>query len=574
MLLFTRLDRPIPKLLLLFVLTLVSVATVSFPIWENGDIAIKWLVAKAWASFEFPPFSPVHHVLRWGINVPASAFIFLFGDSPRSYLALNYLVFSLATVLLFRLVWFTTTLWVALVILAIWLLNPFVYLVASNLMPELYQIFYLIVALTVLRSAYVRNSRVLYALGIVVLFFMYGAKETDVFFMPGLAIYELVRRQYVNFIIMAAVYSGLLLVETAVIDLIFRSDGILLGRIELLLTGIHASGMRTHAHFGDYTPIDMFRRWWFLGAAKFERLEYYSKVLYFMFFGLSLCYLIVRRRATTSRLSEESRDTAIERLLQTTIAAGLSFAVCVTFFVISLRPFTLGLTLEDRYLWVLLVPTLLVLAHFLYTLRAFLPRLPLSWIDTSRARVARWLKGHPGLHRRAFVIVVTGIIVASTMERFAIDYAFTQIRRVGAARAYWFPQANAYYDSSIREHLEAGCTLIFATKRTAWSAMVFGLPFGYFTDASGALPLNLDGVRTNSGATLRGWKPDVEDWEGLRHKLHVYPTRRRDGREVWELYALRLEGGSTRDCDGSKGYYLGQLDLHPRDQAVTLKGSR
>jgi hypothetical protein len=166
----------------------------------------------------------------------------------------------------------------------------------------------------------VRNSRVLYALGIVVLFFMYGAKETDVFFMPGLAIYELVRRQYVNFIIMAAVYSGLLLVETAVIDLIFRSDGILLGRIELLLTGIHASGMRTHAHFGDYTPIDMFRRWWFLGAAKFERLEYYSKVLYFMFFGLSLCYLIVRRRATTSRLSEESRDTAIERLLQTTMS--------------------------------------------------------------------------------------------------------------------------------------------------------------------------------------------------------------------------------------------------------------
>jgi hypothetical protein len=66
---------------------------------------LKWLAIKACPSVHFPSLPANHHNLRWAIDFPATLFAFLFGDSPRGvYLTFNYLVFSLATARLYRLV--------------------------------------------------------------------------------------------------------------------------------------------------------------------------------------------------------------------------------------------------------------------------------------------------------------------------------------------------------------------------------------------------------------------------------------------------------------------------------------
>lgn len=116
--------------ILVAILAFVSVAIASATIEDNGDIEYKWLAAKAWASFDFPSLPANHHNLRWGINIPTTLFIFLFGDSPRSYLTLNFLVFSLGTAGLYQLARSMTSARTAVVILAIWLLNPTVFWLA------------------------------------------------------------------------------------------------------------------------------------------------------------------------------------------------------------------------------------------------------------------------------------------------------------------------------------------------------------------------------------------------------------------------------------------------------------
>src|SRR5262249_16034155 len=82
---------------LVALLTFLSVLIISAIISENEDVEFKFYAIKAWAAGDFPQFPANHHNLRWAINVPTVCWVFLFGDSPVSYLVLNYLVFSLPT---------------------------------------------------------------------------------------------------------------------------------------------------------------------------------------------------------------------------------------------------------------------------------------------------------------------------------------------------------------------------------------------------------------------------------------------------------------------------------------------
>jgi len=84
----------------------------------------------------------------------------------------------------------------AVVILAIWLLNPTVFWLASNLMPEVFGILFLVADLMLLRSAYLSGSRLIYGVSILFFVLAYGAKETNLFFMPGLVLYELLRKRF------------------------------------------------------------------------------------------------------------------------------------------------------------------------------------------------------------------------------------------------------------------------------------------------------------------------------------------------------------------------------------------
>jgi len=555
---------------LVLVLSFVSIAIASATIWENGDIEEKWLAIKAWTAFDIPNFPASQHNLRWGINFLAMPFVFLFGDSPRTYLAFNYLIFSLTTAGLFRLVRDMTSPLTAAAILAVWFLNPIVYFVSSNLMPELFGLFYLVFALIVLRAAYLSGSRWTYGWSIFLFFLMYGAKETNAFFMPGLALYELLKKRYTNLLIIIAVYWGCLALETGITDFVLRGQGVLFGRAQAILHGEFAIDMQRN--FSHYVPIDILRRWWFNAYTNLDRLGYFSQVLYFVFFGQSAWYLgsmLVHHPRWSQRSDKEPEAD----FLLSVISIGLSFAFCTTFFIVSLHPFMLGQPLNDRYLWVLLIPTLLLLS-----------RLP----DMVTARWGATV-AHPGPARKAWrqlvsqarawvgelemPLLLVAIIVAGTISRIGIDHALVNIRRVGYAQPYSFLSVNEYY-GSIRQRLTDGCTLVFATPRAAWSALLYAFPYRYFPEPERLYKLDLDQLHTRDGYVVHGWQPSANDWAGLAQKLYVLPYERPEGL-VWEIYAIRFESGSGRRCDNA--YYLGHVDIHPRDQQlgdrVDVKGS-
>jgi hypothetical protein len=561
---------------LVAILSFVSVACVSATIWENGDIEEKWLAIKAWAAFDFPDLPASQHNLRWGINFLSTFFVSIFGDSPRSYLALNYLVFSLATAGLYRLARDMTSSLAATAILAIWFLNPIVYFLSSNLMPEVFGVFYLVMALMVLRASYISGSRWTYAFSILIFFLMYGAKETNAFFMPGLALYELIRKKYANVLIIIGVYFGCLALETGVIDFLLRGHGILFGRAQAIMHG--EFGVDMQRNFSSYTPVDMFRRWWFNATTNLDRLGYFSQVLYFVFFGQSAWYLYSfwlcragRGQRVVGALSpQESREADF---LLSVVSVGLSFAFCTTFFVISLNPFMLGQPLSDRYLWVLLVPTLLLLSHLLFNLIArFGERVTL--VAKARGAVGRLDSQARGwVGELSIALIICAIIGLGTVSRSWIDSALVNIRRSGYARPYSFLGVDEYY-GSIRQRLVDGCTLVFATQRAAWSALIYAFPYRYFREPVQLYKLELDQLHTQDGNVIQGWQPDVKDWAGLSEKLYVLPYVRPEGL-VWEIYAIRFEPGSARRCD--KAYYLGHVDLQARDQElgerVNFKGS-
>jgi hypothetical protein len=552
---------------LVAILSFVSVAIVSAIIWENADIEQKWMAIKAWSAFDFPSLPASQHNLRWGVNFLATLFVFLFGDSPRAYLTFNYLVFSLATAGLYRLVRDMTSALTGAAILAIWFLNPIVYFLAPNLMPELFGIFYLVVALIALRSSYHSGSRWIYAWSIFWFFLMYGAKETNIFLMPGLALCEFLRKKYASVLIIIIAFGVGLALETAIVDLFLRGHGILFGRAQAILHGEFALDMQHN--FANYTPIDMFRRWWFTAKTNLDRLGYFSQVLYFVFFGQSVWYLCSTRlgRSPSSQNVVSARpplEAHESEFLLSVVSIGLSFAFCTTFFVTSLHPFILGQPLSDRYLWVLLVPTLLLLSHYLHApIARFCERAPQATkadgaINRPDSQTRAWVS------ERSIALILIAIIVLGTASRVGIDSAWVSIRRSGYVRPYSFFDVNDYY-GSIRQRLLNGCTLIFATRRAAWSALIYAFPYRYFREPEQLYKMELDQLHTQDGSVVRGWQPNSEDWKGLSQKPYVAPYDRPEGL-VWEIYAIRFERGSSRSCD--KAYYLGHVDIHARDQEL------
>jgi len=541
-------------------LSFISVVIISAIISENEDVEFKFYAIKAWAAGDFPSFPANHHNLRWAINLPAVLWVALFGDSPASYLTFNYLIFALCTAGMFWLGRTLTSAGIALVILALWFLNPVVYSLAPLLMPELFSIFYLILGLILLYCAYADSSRTTYAWSMLALFFMYGAKETNLFFMPGLALFELARRNYQRLAIMIAVFGGGLLVETLVVDFLLRDQSILFGRSEAIVRGPHVAEM--YKIFSYYTLADVPRRWWFTGATLLDRLSYISKAIYLAFFAAS-AWLIWRKfsaapdgKGGRASLGAPSGD-AVTETIDATVALGLSFAFITTFFIISWHPFVLGQPLVDRYLWVLLVPSILVVGFVLYV--------ALEVQDSAFARSSRianfarhWLTWTN--QRRVTPVLIIAIIVVGTLSRLAMDAGIVSKRREGHSEPYTIFGANAYYRTSVREPLVNGCTVIFANRRAAWSGLIFAFPYRFFSPPEQLYRWELNGLKIAGGGTVHGAEANDSAWGGLSE------IRVALGHGMDTPYAVQFAGPSVPRC--TKANYVGHLDVHPRDQAL------
>lgn len=544
----------------IFLAVLVSVMLISTRVYENEDVEYKWAAVAAWAHGDFPAYEFNHHNLRWGMNGIGVVWVALFGESPISYLTLNYVVFSVSTAGMYWLARSMFSRGEAMIVMAIWLLNPVLYRLPSNFMPELYGQFYLILALVLMRLAYIRNSRALYACSMMALFCLYGAKETNVFFMPGLALWELMRRRFDNLAIMVGVFVVGLGIETAIVNWAGQSQSLVLGRLEALAHGKHVKEMEA---IFPATPADILGRWSLHAAKYIERNEMWnselpSKLLYLLFFVLAPALAVLGWRRARARSGAPAAGGAISSLRAidpfafAVIAMGLSFAFCTTFFILSLDPFITGQPLVDRYLWILLTPVLLTIGAAIVVLRQWLDVRP-GWLQGKLAKAGSGLSAVFGWIDRRAMLVFAIVMVASTGLRFYVDGKIVE-RRNNAEQPYAYFDANAFFKRSIRSPLEAGCTLVFVTPKASWSAMIFGFPYGTFTDPAQLYAEKLDGLKTYDGATLRTWPVTTSEMPGLEGRMHVKGA---------DLTAVRLE--SAAKCD--RVYYLGHLDI-PADQQI------
>lgn len=537
-------------------LALISAMLVSTSIWENGDIEEKWWAVSAWADGAFPNFSPNHHNMRWAITFPAVVWVRLFGDGALSYLLLNHIVFALTTAGLYALIRSVTSPLTAAIMLGVWLVNPVVYSLPSNLMPEVWSLAYLVGALLLLQRAYATDSRWLYAAAIALMFCCYGAKETNIFLMPGLGLYEIFRRRWINVALICGVFGALLLVETIAINLILSDLNLWFGRAQAIMQAGHMDEMSTE---WLYRPIDLILRWGFVAETNFDRLEFYAKAIYLAFFAVTAVKAwswIKARTLLPPPGAIGPGDAPGGAVISAGWAMGLAFAFCTTFFIISLDPMVLGQPLNDRYLWVLLAPAYLVLAAVLH-----------YWLGRAADAKGGVLGIVGGLKRlaeplsagRVALLSLAVIAGLCTLVRWPIEIAAIEIRRRGFDQPYTFFSAQSYFDQA-RAHLTEGCTLVFPRIRPAQTVLVHAYSHGELEPAEQVLTIyngRLDGLQVE-GRTLRVWEVPRSDWPSLEGKLYAELEL-----PDFRPYAIRLEGGQ---CD--RAYWLGQADMHPRDQLI------
>jgi len=242
--------------------------------------------------------------------------------------------------------------------------------------------------------------------------------------MPGLVLYELLRKRFDRVVLITVVFGGCLIFETLIVDILLREHGVLLGRLEVISHGANVANMRDE--FSSLTPVDMFRRWWFIATSNLDRLGYYSKLLYFVFFSQCAWYLgsLVREAGGKTSSPVLKVGAPEQEFVFAVLSLGLSFAVCTTFFVISLHPFTMGEPLFDRYLWVLLVPAMLLLTQLLDgRVARICERLAAILTGNGSAHRARsWLAQH------SIELSIVAIVVLGTFSRLLIEGELVSVR--------------------------------------------------------------------------------------------------------------------------------------------------
>lgn len=532
-------------------LALASVCLVSTGIWENGDIELKWWAVKAWANGIFPDFHANHHNLRWGITLPAVAWVFAVGESAVSYLLLNHVVFALTTACLYALIRQLTSPLTAALALAVWLINPVVYSLPSNLMPEVYSMIYPVAALLFLHHANTSGSRWSYAWAVVMMFLAYGAKETNIFFMPGWGLYEILRRRWLNVGMIVGVFGACLLVETLVVNAVLSESDILFGRAQAIMQAGHLDEMTNE---WPYQFVDLLTRWWFIAETNFDRLEYAPKLLYWGFFILTAWKAWQWIRARTLAPPPGPLPEAAGETVAVTWAMGLSFAFFTTFFILSLDPLILGQPLNDRYLWPLLVQATIVLSVPLHVLVQHLR----GATSGPQGILGGALRFAEPLTIGRWALVSLALIAAfATLTRWPIEIAAMKIRRQGFDHPYTVFTANDYY-ANARDQLMRGCTLVFPRPRPAQTILVHTFRFREIEPTLALYDQQLDGLVVD-GHRLRAWAVPRAEWDAMDGKLYHAPED-----PGYRPTAIRLEGMPA--CD--EAYFYGNADLAPQDQRM------
>jgi hypothetical protein len=187
---------------------------------------------------------------------------------------------------------------------------------------------------------------------VIALYTMGASRITHYFFLPGLGLVLLIRREYRFLLALVIGFPLMYALETLYFQLLTDGNFPLLGRfLYLLERPTLVSSQRDNT--SGLRFIDLFVKRW-------GELNYPARFSYFAFFLAGPVYLIWDRLSGRFVGGEAHSDEGIWRgMMQAFVAMGLSFALMNTFFVNSLDPLSVAIAFIDRYL-----AGLLPIAHF------------------------------------------------------------------------------------------------------------------------------------------------------------------------------------------------------------------
>ncbi len=327
----------------------------------GGDAAGKWNLARDVSQGIFDAFNRTevvsHHFLRWGTWVVPTILIFAFSDDLFFYYLSTALPSTLAAMIF---IWIAFR-WIgpmaAVVFALIWSLDPQLYTATFELLPTGAALLPLSLIVFLLMRATQQATNVMYlscALAGLV-FWMYGAKETNLFFLPGVLAALIYLKGWRGFLYFSGSFLTLYAAETAVFMILSDTMDIG-GRVQALLSSKapHLNKMKTvQSLISEQTALwdaGIISRWY---SVQPYHLPIYLGALPLFFYG-ALRHL---------------RRTDPKPGLQVLCLVALSFVLLTSFFIVSLSPVRLGQPIRARYLAILLPLCYLVLLFFLAQLR-------------------------------------------------------------------------------------------------------------------------------------------------------------------------------------------------------------
>ena len=313
------------------------------------------MLARDFANFDLSTFELAnHHHLRWGSWIVPFFFNIIFGDGIEIYYYSTIVPSTLAGLLFvylcskrFGFVW-------ALVFLALWFTDKQLNRGTFQLLPTgqgLLPLALMGYLLLQLPGSKPTNKRYL-TLILCCWFWMYGVKETNLFFTPGILFYVYFNGGFraVRFLLLGML--GLYAIECLFFILITNGD-LVLGRAWQLLFGDakHMKLMSTMQKLvkeqNRYFDHGVTIRWYMTDKPQV--------VLNFIAPLLSLFYL---NKLGIKNLERQQRLIVIYAVLC------LSFLFFTTIFIVSLDPIRLGQPLRDRYLAIILPLAFILVMDF------------------------------------------------------------------------------------------------------------------------------------------------------------------------------------------------------------------
>jgi hypothetical protein len=298
-----------------------------------------WYSAKCLTQgWPYPPLT--HRTARFAVILPVAAAQLILGESPNVYYVLPLLNAAIQAALAFaigaRLRGRAAGFLAALSLIAF----PYMIRAGSQVRPEIFSITYILAALwcflAYLERAERGSRRFAPLLGSAALLFVaYEANVTNLFFLPGMGIYMLVRRRPLREIL---AFGGLLLL------LFLAETGLYAALTEFRLGQLQVIA-RSHLEGNEALKAmsgvgELFRRY-----AQPYLQGYWQAV--FIVFAAAATYFLTKRGATAMR--------AI-------VAVASSYFLCMTFAVKSLDPLVPAEPFINRYFCAVLGPVLLVVS--------------------------------------------------------------------------------------------------------------------------------------------------------------------------------------------------------------------